>query len=185
MDAPAARHDIAAQVEPRELAPTAFMLRRLFAERLTDAHLSMLRRMDNNAQMMASLGGVRSDAETKAYLERNLAHWAEHGFGIWILRDPTTGRVVGRAGLRHLLVEGTPEVELAYALLPEFWGRGLATDAARACVTIAREWLGLPSVVALTTPDHTASQRVLLKASLVPEREVTHAGIPHILFRSD
>jgi RimJ/RimL family protein N-acetyltransferase len=185
MDAPAARQDLAGQVEPRELAPTAFMLRRLFAERLTDAHLSMLRRMDNNAQMMASLGGVRSDAETKAYLERNLAHWAEHGFGIWILRDPTTGRVVGRAGLRHLLVEGTPEVELAYALLPEFWGRGLATDAARACVTIAREWLGLPSVVALTTPDHTASQRVLLKASLVPEREVTHAGIPHILFRSD
>ena len=185
MDAPTARRDMAARAEPREAAPTTFMLRRLFAERLTDAHLSMLRRMDNNAQMMASLGGVRSDAETKAYLERNLAHWAEHGFGIWILRDPTTGRVVGRAGLRHLLVEGTPEVELAYALLPEFWGRGLATDAARACVTIAREWLGLPSVVGLTTPDNTASQRVLLKASLVPEREVLHAGIPHILFRSD
>jgi RimJ/RimL family protein N-acetyltransferase len=185
MDTPTARPDLVTQVEPRDVAPTTFMLRRLFAERLTDAHLSMLRRMDNSIQMMASLGGVRSDAETKAYLERNLAHWAEHGFGIWILRDPTTGRVMGRAGLRHVLLEGTPEVELAYALLPEFWGRGLATDIARACVTIAREWLGLPSVVALTTPDNTASQRVLLKASLVPEREVTHAGIPHILFRSD
>jgi RimJ/RimL family protein N-acetyltransferase len=184
MDAPA-RPGSAIGAVPREAAPTTFLLRRLFAERLTEAHLPLLRRMDNNAQMMASLGGVRIDAETKAYLERNLAHWDEHGFGIWILRDPTTGRVFGRAGLRHLSVEATPEVELAYALLPEFWGRGLATDAARACVTIGREWLGLPSVVALTTDDNLASQRVLLKASLAPEREVTHDGRRHILFRTD
>jgi RimJ/RimL family protein N-acetyltransferase len=184
MDAPA-RPGSAIGAVPREAAPTTFLLRRLFAERLTEAHLPLLRRMDNNAQMMASLGGVRIDAETKAYLERNLAHWDEHGFGIWILRDPTTGRVFGRAGLRHLSVEATAEVELAYALLPEFWGRGLATDAARACVTIGREWLGLPSVVALTTDDNLASQRVLLKASLAPEREVTHDGRRHILFRTD
>lgn len=188
MDAPAARPGSALSTEPgaaREPAPTTFVLRRLFAERLTEAHLPLLRRMDNNAQLMASLGGVRSDAETKAYLERNLAHWEEHGFGIWILRDPTTGRVIGRAGLRHLSIEGAPEVELAFALLPEFWGRGLATDAARACVTIGREWLGLPSVVALTTADNLASQRVLLKAAMVPEREVPHGGRSHVLYRTD
>ena len=185
MDAPTTRPGPGVGSEVREIAPATFSLRRLFAERLTDAHLPLLRRMDNNAQMMACLGGIRSDAETKAYLERNLAHWAQHGFGIWILRDPTTGRVMGRAGLRHLAVEVADEVELAYALLPEFWGRGLATDAARACVTIGREWLGLPSVVGLTTPDNLASQRVLLKASLAPEREVVHGGRAHILFRTD
>ncbi|HET8836798.1 MAG TPA: GNAT family N-acetyltransferase [Gemmatimonadales bacterium] len=185
MDARTTRLKAAIRAEPREIAPATFSLRRLFAERLTDAHLPFLRRMDNSTQMMANLGGIRSDAETKAYLERNLAHWAEHGFGIWILRDPTTGRVMGRAGLRHLTVEAIDEVELAYALLPEFWGRGLATDAARACVTIGREWLGLPSVVALTTRDNLASQRVLLKASLKPEREVVHGERGHVLFRTD
>ena len=185
MDAPTTSSGSAIGTEAREVAPTSFSLRRIFAERLTDAHLPLLRRMDSNADMMASLGGIRSDAETKAYLERNLAHWTQHGFGIWILRDPTTGRVMGRAGLRHLVVETADEVELAYALLPEFWGRGLATDAARACVTIGREWLGLPSVVGLTTPDNLASQRVLLKASLTPEREVVHVGREHILFRTD
>jgi RimJ/RimL family protein N-acetyltransferase len=185
MESPTTRPAAVVRTEPREIAPATFSLRRLFAERLMDAHLPFLRRMDNNADMMASLGGIRSDAETKAYLERNLAHWAEHGFGIWILRDPTTGRVMGRAGLRHLTVETTDEVELAYALLPEFWGRGLATDAARACVTIGREWLGLPSVVGLTTPDNLASQRVLFKASLSPERELVHGGVGHILFRTD
>jgi len=185
MDAPTARPGAAVGTEAQEIAPPTFSLRRLFAERLTGAHLPLLRRMDNNTEMMASLGGIRSDAETKAYLERNLAHWDQHGFGIWILRDPTSGRVIGRAGLRHLVVGATDEVELAYALLPEYWGRGLATDAARACVTIGREWLGLPSVVGLTTPDNLAAQRVLLKASLTPEREVVHGGRPHIVFRTD
>jgi RimJ/RimL family protein N-acetyltransferase len=185
MDAPAARHGAMNRTEAPEIAPVTFALRRVFAERLTGAHLPFLRRMDANARMMATLGGVRTDAETKAWLERNLAHWSEHGFGIWILRDPLSGGVMGRAGLRHVLVEGTPEVELAYALLPEFWGRGLATDAARACVTIGREWLGVRSLVALTRPDNLASQRVLLKASFAPEREVVHEGAVHVLFRTD
>jgi RimJ/RimL family protein N-acetyltransferase len=175
----------AAEPAPPELAPETFVLRRIFAERLTAAHLPFLRRMDGNARMMASLGGTRSDAQTKAYLERNLAHWEQHGFGIWILRDPNTGYVMGRAGLRHLDIEGASEIELAYALLPEFWGLGLATDVARACVTIAREWLGLSSVVALTRPANLASQRVLLKAAFAPEREVIHEGEVHVLFRTE
>ena len=166
-------------------APDSFFLRRLRAERLTEAHLPVIRSMHRNERMMATLGGVRSDAESDAYLTRNLAHWTEHGFGIWILRDAATGRVAGRAGLRRLEVEGQAEVELACALFPEFWGRGLATDAARACVTIARDWLGLSSLVALTLPSNVASQRVLRKAALVQEREVMHGGRKHLLFRTD
>jgi RimJ/RimL family protein N-acetyltransferase len=52
-------------------------------------------------------------------------------------------------------------------------------------VTIGRDWLGLPSLVALTLPTHLASQRVLRKAALVPEREVVHGGRVQVLFRSD
>ena len=126
---------------------------------------------------MASMGGIRTPAATDAYLERNLEHWVEYGFGLWVL--------IGRAGLRHILVEQSDEVELAYALLPLWRGRGLATTAARACVTIAREWIGLPSVVALVQPDNARSRRVLAKAALVEERDVTHQGRPHLLYRTD
>jgi RimJ/RimL family protein N-acetyltransferase len=170
---------------PTAAAPNAFSLRRLLAERLTETHLPDLRRMHGNVRLMAMLGGVRTEAETEAYLERNLAHWAEHGFGLWMLRDPATGQVIGRAGLRNLVVEGVAEVEIAYALFPEFWGRGLATDAARACVTIGRDWLAIPSLVGLTRPTNFASQHVLRKAALVREREVTHGGVRQVLFRSD
>ena len=122
-------------------APASFALRRLQAERLGDHHLPVLLRMDADERLMAAAGGVRSGPQTAEYLERNLRHWSEHGFGIWILRDPITRQVVGRAGLRHLTIQGMEEVELAYALFPVFWGRGLATDVARACVTIGRDWL--------------------------------------------
>lgn len=166
-------------------APDSFALRRLQAERLTDRHLPVLLRMHSDERLMAMIGGVRSDEQTAGYLDRNLRHWSEHGFGIYILRDPVTHEVMGRAGLRQLAVDGMVEVELAYALFPEFWGRGLATDAARACVTIGRDWLGLHSVVGLVLAANVASQRVLRKAALTPEREVMHGGRPHLLFRTD
>jgi len=162
----------------------AFSTRRLRAERLTQAHLPDLRRMDQNEQFMAHLGGVRAEAETLAYLERNLAHWATYGFGVWILRDPDDGAVLGRAVLRHLEVEGVDEVEVGYGFYPEFWGLGLATEVAGACVGIGLAQLDLASVVAVTLPTHHASQRVMLKAGLAYEREFLHGGLPHVLFRA-
>jgi ribosomal-protein-alanine N-acetyltransferase len=170
-----------AELEP---APTAFALRRLHAERLIDAHFPVLRRMHGNGQMAAALG-ARTAAESMASLERNLAHWDRFGFGLWVLRDLATGRVAGTAGLRHRDIEGVAEVELRCALFPECWGRGLGTDAARACVTIGRDWLGVPSVVGLSARACAASQRVLVKAGLVFEREVVRRGEAKLLFRTE
>jgi RimJ/RimL family protein N-acetyltransferase len=161
----------------------SFSTARLVAERLTAAHLPEVRRMDQNEGFMAHLGGVRDEAATMTYLERNLAHWATHGFGLWMLRDPAQRALIGRAVLRHLDVEGADEVEVGYGFYPEFWGRGLATEVARACVSIGRTELGLPSVVAVTLPTHGASQHVMLKSGLVYEREILHEGVPHVLFR--
>jgi len=140
--------------------------------------------MDRDPQFMGMLGGPRDGAETAAYLARNLQHWTDHGFGLWILRDERDDRIAGRGVLRHLLVEGTDEVELGYGFYPEFWGRGLATEIAIAFLHFGREQLGLPSVVAITRPANVGSQRVLTKAGLVYERDVSHEGVPHLLFRS-
>ena len=162
----------------------AFSTARLLAERVTSAHWLDLRRMDENEPFMALLGGVRDKAGTVAYLEMNVKHWADYGFGMWMLRDAATSAIIGRAILRHLDVEGTDEVEVGYGFMPEYWGRGLATEIAEACVRIGFDQLGLRSLVAITTPANLASQRVLQKAGLVYERHVVHAGVPHVLFRT-
>lgn len=170
---------------PLDVDLGAFSTPRLLAERLNAAHLPDLRRMDRDELFMAHLGGVRDDPGTLRYLERNLAHWAEHGFGLWMLKDSETGSVIGRAVLRHLDVEGVDEVETGYGFLPDYWGRGLATEIARACVDIGHRRLGLPSVVAIALPTNGASQRVLLKSGLVYERAITHEGLPELLFRTN
>lgn len=173
--------------DPTELAPapTTFSLRRLHAERLLAAHLPVLRRIHSRAQTMAGLGGVRTPAESALALERHLAHWDRHGFGMYVLRELQTGRVIGVTGLRHIPIEGTDEVELRCALFPEHWSQGLGTEAARACVTIGRDWVGLPSVVGLVDRDDAVPQRMLDKAGLVFEREVMLGGSHRLLYRTD
>ena len=161
-----------------------FSTLRLLAERVTAALWPDLRRMDEDEQFMALLGGVRDEASTVAYLEMNVKHWTDHGFGMWMLRDAASSTVIGRAILRHLDVEGVDEVEVGYGFMPEYWGQGLATEIARACVRIGRDQLGLGSLVAITRPINVASQRVMLKAGLVDDRDIIHAGIPHLLFRT-
>jgi RimJ/RimL family protein N-acetyltransferase len=139
--------------------------------------------MDQDHQFMAYLGGIRDEAGTDRYLSSNLAHWAQHGFGLWMLRDRETGGMIGRAVLRHLLVDGIDEVETGYGFMPEFWGRGLATEITGACLRVGRQRLGLNSIVGITLPANTASQRVMVKAGLAYEREIVHDGLRHLLFR--
>ena len=121
---------------------------------MTAAHWLDLRRMDENEQFMALLGGVRDKAGTVAYLEMNVKHWADHGFGMWMLRDAASSAVIGRAILRHLDVEGVDEVEVGYGFMPDYWGRGLATEIAQACVRIGFDRLGL----SLAGRDHHAAE---------------------------
>ena len=161
-----------------------FSTARLSAERLTADHLPEVQRMHRDAIVMAHLGGVRDDAQTVTYLARNLKHWDDYGFGLWILRELGGGEPVGRAVLRHLLVEGVDEVEVGYAFYPPFWGRGLATEVATACLELGRRQLGLTTIVAVTSPDNLASQHVLEKVGLVYERDFMHEGARSSLFRT-
>jgi ribosomal-protein-alanine N-acetyltransferase len=162
----------------------SFTTPRLLAERLMPDHLPHVRRMDGDQRYMALLGGTRDEAATAAYMERNLAHWERYGFGLWMLRERERSELIGRAVLRHLEVEGADEVEIGYGFYPEFWGRGLATEVACACVNIGRAQLGLPSLVAITRPENAASRRVMSKAGLAYERDIFCEGVPHVLFRT-
>lgn len=164
--------------------PDSFSTDRLRAERLTAEHFDALCGMDRDQQFMAQLGGPRDAAQTAAYLAKNLQHWDDYGFGLWILRLAEDGRIAGRGALRHLLVEGTDEVELGYGFHQEFWGRGLATEIATAFLHFGRDTLVLPSVVAITRHANLGSQRVLVKTGLMYERDVSHEGAVYMLYRS-
>jgi hypothetical protein len=88
---------------PHELQTPRLALTRVRADDLAD-----LVRFYADPDVTATLGGVRTAEWVAEYLQKQIAHWDEHGLGFWTLRDPPTGRFVGRGGLRHATVEGRP-----------------------------------------------------------------------------
>lgn len=159
-----------------------FTTPRLVAERLHERHLDDLVALHLDPEVSRYLGGTRSADVTKAYLAANLAHWDRHGFGLWAWRTPD-GVFVGRAGIRPLAVEGVPEIEVAYALTRDAWGRGYASEMTLALVDHALGRLSLPSLVGVVMVEHLASRRVLEGAGFILERTVVHAGEPCALYR--
>lgn len=157
---------------------------RLIAEPIGPRHLPELCRMHHDPRVMATLGGLRSDEVSAAFLASSLVHWQQHGYGLWVWRDPENGAFVGRAGIRHTQVEDKPEVELAYALMADYWGRGLATEIGHALLKLGRERLGLGDVVAFTLTTNRGSQNVMQKLGLRYERDIMHDDEPHALYRT-
>ncbi len=142
-----------------------------------------VRRLQLDTDYMRYMGGPRSEAEVADHFDRNVAHWEEHGFGMWILRDRATGTLAGLAGLRHGEFEGAHETELGYGLVPELWGRGLATEAAAACVQLAENHLRPSSIVACASPENAASIRVMQKTGFTFDRDVMTPGGRGVLYR--
>src|SRR5207249_11006997 len=89
---------------------------------------------------------------TRGAVERFIRHEREHGFGLWAVELRATGEFIGDCGLVYVEGKG-PEVEVAYHLAKEWWGRGLATEAARACLDYGFRELGLREIIAICFPE--------------------------------
>lgn len=139
--------------------------------------------MNADPEVMATLKGVRSAEETGEIFARLIDHWDRFGFGWYTVRDRSSGRFVGRGGLRHVVIAGLDEVEIGYGFLAPCWGRGLATELASRCARVGFEALGLRSLVCFTLPTNLASRRVMEKAGFHFECETEYADLPHVLYR--
>jgi RimJ/RimL family protein N-acetyltransferase len=124
---------------------------------------------DNFASLVAdpevmrfSLKGPLNREEAQQYFQsRILGHYQENGFGLWALILKEEKQLIGFAGLITQEVEGKKKIELAYRLLPTFWGRGLASEAANAISEYAFTKLELKDLISIID---TANHRSLLLA---------------------
>jgi RimJ/RimL family protein N-acetyltransferase len=107
-------------------------------------------------------GRAFTRGETATFIETQLGHWDACGFGLWIAIERTTDRVVGYVGLSvpMFLPEVLPAVEVGWRFDPDVWGRGYASESARAAVDQAFTTLGLPEVCSVPQADNTASVAV-------------------------
>jgi len=159
-----------------------FRTNRLTAEKLRDDDLADLVALHLDAEVSRYLGGVRAPDVTQTYLAANMAHWDQHGFGLWALRTKD-GEFAGRAGIRHILVDGIDEIEIAYTFKRDLWGQGLASEIAAALTHIGLSQLALPSLIGLVFVEHGASRRVLEKSNYILEKSTTHHGEDVVIYR--
>jgi RimJ/RimL family protein N-acetyltransferase len=123
-------------------------------------------------------GAIPSREETKTTIERMIEFWAQHGFGRWVVIEKENGKLVGLCGFR--LLEGTPE--LFYMFARENWGRGFATEAARAAVRYGFEELGFERIVAVTRHANIESMNVMIKIGMKYEKETRDFGVDAVRY---
>ncbi|MGO9754577.1 MAG: GNAT family N-acetyltransferase [Solirubrobacteraceae bacterium] len=160
---------------------------RLCCEALAPEHATELRSLLSDPLVAATLsptGRPPAPGASPEELELTAAHWRQHGFGLWLLRDRATGAMVGRGGLQHTVIEGADEVEIAWAIVPGRWREGLATELALACIEVAFEHLAMLHVIAYTRTDNIASRGVMERAGMSLEREfIDRWGLRSVLYR--
>jgi [ribosomal protein S5]-alanine N-acetyltransferase len=113
------------------------------------------------------------------WVRRNLEHQARHGFGLFSVLLRTGGLLIGDCGLERMDLDGEIVHELGYDFRSDFWGRGYATEAARAVGEHAFGTLGLSLLVSLIRVGNTPSQRVAERIGMRPRGQIVRHGVAY------
>lgn len=121
-------------------------------------------------------GQTRDRASSEAMLARFQRHWDEHGFGLWAVVPLGSDEPVGWAGLSvpAFLPAVMPAVEVGWLLARAQWGKGYATEAARAAAAYGFGELGLDRLISLVYLENTASAAVAERLGMTRSEQVDH-----------
>lgn len=160
---------------------------RLILRDWQEADIPHLTRMNSDDKVMEYFLKTLSYEETTALYHQIQEEFVKYGFGAYAVEEKDTGTFVGFVGLHNVTfdVDFTPAIEILWRLLPEFWGRGYATEAAIACLIYAKEELKLNEVVSFTSLLNKRSEQVMRKIGMTRIKEFNHplAEPSHPLYR--
>ncbi|MFG2881714.1 GNAT family N-acetyltransferase [Streptomyces sp. NPDC048297] len=121
-------------------------------------------------------GSVRDLDSTAEDIERWEEEWDEEGFGLFAVELLASGELIGFTGLSvpEFLPEVMPAVALTWRIGSQFWGQGYASEAAHATLEFALQDRGLDRVITINRVGDNASENVIRKLGMVPERMTEH-----------
>ncbi len=144
--------------------------------------------MNSDPQVMATIGPAMTRAQSDAFMNRITHHFDEHGFGVWCVEFD--GEPVGYTGF--MVPWFRDGVEIGWRIRSEFWGKGIAPEAARECLRHGFEELGFDEIISFTAATNSSSRRVMDKIALTrdPDADFDHPSVPersplrpHVLYR--
>jgi RimJ/RimL family protein N-acetyltransferase len=150
--------------------------------------------MSSDPEVMEHFPDVLSREESDGLAERIEAHFVRHGFGPWAVEVPGVAAFIGYVGLMVPRFEApfTPCVEIGWRLARAYWGRGYATEAARAALAFGFDELHLDEIVSFTVPGNARSRRVMERLGMThdPRDDFEHPSLAeghplrtHVLYR--
>ena len=156
---------------------------RLRLQEMTIDDIDPLLAIFSDPEVMKSFGGILFDRkQMEQWVRRNLDHQRQYGYGLFSVMLKSNDVLVGDCGLEHMEVDGQAEVEIGYDFRSDYWGQGLATEAAAAVRDFALGELGLQRVVSLIRPENIASLRVAEKIGMTKEKEIKRGEAMYWIF---
>lgn len=146
---------------------------RTFLRPYTQADFDALHLILSDEKTMYAWGHGFTRQESQEWLDKQVANYDKYGFGIWAIIDKKSGKIIGNAGLDCTTIyldknkqESQKIIEIGYILDHHFWGQGLASECAKACLEYAFEILKLDEIYCLVKEDNLASQKVAKKLGM-------------------
>lgn len=154
--------------------------KRLILRRMAASDREALHLIFTDPSVMASFGGeIFNDDQMRQWLQRNLDHQREFGYGLFSVILKETGELIGDCGLEQMQINGQTIAELGYDFRSDFWNHGYATEAACSVRDYAFNTLQLPQLISLIRVGNLASKRVAEKVGMTLLEEFTRYGIQY------
>lgn len=139
--------------------------------------------LHSDPEVMQYLDGCPHKNMIQKWLEQDIMHYNTHGFSFGSLRCKKTQEFAGRAGLVYLNYEDhQPDIEIGYVLKRNCWGKGYATELAKALVLWGFANLSVHKLVAVTHPDNSKSQHVLTNVGMHFAKCINVQGTGYYLY---
>ena len=167
---------------------------RLLLRRWRDSDREVFARINADPRVMEFMPALLSRDESDRLVDRIEDHFSEHGFGLWAAELRDDHAFIGFIGLAVPTFHATftPCVEIGWRLSADHWGKGLATEGARAVVREAFDTLKIKELVSFTVPSNVRSRRVMQKLGMThnaaddfdhPNLATGHPLRRHVLYR--
>lgn len=152
---------------------------RLGLRRWTENDVIPFTEMNKDVDVMKYFPGVLTERETIDLMQRINLHFEKNNFGLYAVEDKLTKQLIGFTGFNIPAFDMffSPCVEIGWRYKKEFWGKGFATEAAKACLQYGFQTLQLNKVVSFTSIINTQSEKVMKKIGMIKAGEFEHPKI--------
>ena len=160
--------------------------KRLYLREMNQSDFLALCKILQDKDVMYAYEHAFDDDEAQQWLDKQIARYKNHGFGLWAVILKETDEMIGQCGLTIQDYNNKEAFEIGYLFQKYFWHNGYATEAAIACKEYAFDTLGVDEVVSIIRDTNIASQNVAKRNGMTEkERFIKHyygVDMPHLVF---